>query len=247
MLTATTRYEQEFEYLKTNLPEELRGCCITGGSLAAYMTPGRDVEDDSDLDIFAYNTSTFLGLAMWLKANCYTIGSSVDDEDRENLKFKWSFESEFSWSGWNLSTLKFRNSKDLVINLSVKKHRKNVFDIIADFDMSIVCIGYDMESGQLADIRGEFPNEAKLNPWRKTNYSRWEVSRFLRQYDRLDKYASRGYDVTLARQGYVDIIENGLKQLALFTQTEETDAAKREWEECLERFKKEVAVDQSNV
>ena len=57
---------------------------------------------------------------------------------------------------------------NIIVNISYKENKTNIFDVLASFDMSIIMVGYDIKKHVLLDLRCGWTNmvrEDKENRW----------------------------------------------------------------------------------
>lgn len=200
--------------------------CVTGSA----MLPDIDFdvwESVPDVDIFCYSEASLIHAVTLLIDNGYEpCGSSFATIQGEAEKIRWLFTRGVKKDS-ALSTV--RLIKDGVkLNLSFKKHQTSVIDVISNFDMSIIMIGKDIQSGYLLDLRGTDTSIAVPNPLRKVSpiHSYWEVWTWVRQFDRVIKYSNRGYDTLPMARFYLKLIEEFLTTGALFL----TDENKKSYE-----------------
>lgn len=192
--------QQLIEYIKS-LPN-IKGC-ITGSALLPEYHEG------SDVDIFLYNFKAFNLLYYTLKFNpLFTILEPLeiwkakqfeDVEDKPYQKF-------------GLTTIKFYYNTTIQINIILKKDCNNIFSVLSTFDMNLISKGYCLETKQVLDLSGDSQTTkiVSCNKW-NTNYSDnadiWEISRVLRQLNRVFKYSKRGYNCDALVTKYLELIE----------------------------------------
>ena len=97
-----------------------------------------------------------------------------------------------------LITIKFKYNLCVDVNVVFRKTNYNVFDVISNFDISLICKGYDIKTGKTLDL-SEY-NGDKVGTWNKWNKSYyqpdiWDTKRLMRQFSRVAKYEERGYDL----------------------------------------------------
>ena len=104
--------------------------------------------------------------------------------------------------------------------------------VLGTFDMSIIMKGYDIISGNYLDMRRQKvvrkdmldvlgvsesdPMTAVPNQFRFYNYATWEVARYLRQWERVLKYANRGYDMLPLAKFYKLMIDKTISNGKMF-------------------------------
>ena len=109
-----------------------------------------------------------------------------------------------------LITIKFKYNLAIDINVVYRKTNHNVFDVVSNFDISLICKGYDIKTGKildLSDYKGD--KVGTYNKWNKAFYSPdiWDCRRLIRQFLRVIKYTERGYDLTQVTDKYISMVE----------------------------------------
>lgn len=192
--------------------------CITGSCLL-------DVDFDEwqehpDIDVFVYSEPALVEAIMILEGWGFEPGGKDKTPAGERLKRRWIMETGVNRKQ-PLSTIMY--TKDGVdVNITVKGRCESVLDVIGTFDMSIVMIGYDIQTDCLCDLRtqnGCDPKVAEPNKFRRHLYnhpSRFEVQRAMRQWNRVLKYWARGYDTRPMARFYLEKIDGVLEAGAIF-------------------------------
>ena len=75
--------------------------------------------------------------------------------------------------------------------------------------MDIIAKGFDIETQQYLDLSENLPNkQATWNKWNTNFYDPelWQISRILRQLERIIKYHKRGYNTDAVVHKYIDLI-----------------------------------------
>ena len=142
----------------------------------------------------------------------------------------------------------------IVVNISYKENKTNIFDVLASFDMSIIMVGYDIKKHVLLDLRCGWPNmvrEDKENRWspnvnvaypnplRNQDVNMYGVQMWVRQFDRVIKYWNRGYDTRPMAEFYIKLIDGVLETGKLFS-TEKGEAAFNAFVETYEPLKQKM-------
>ena len=209
-----SQYIQTIELLKAT---DIFGC-VTGSSLWAYDT---DISDwDSDVDIFVYSEMAFMDAVAQVKALGWHLAT-----DGERWKWKRTKEHGLKKTkgGQPMCTLKLDREGWPQVNISIKPHQESVCDVITAFDQTCIMAGWDIKKGIMLDFRDMWTGDkwtSMLNPLRDQDYEAYSTKTWLRQTDRLQKYHDRGFDVSLATQGYITMIDETLKIGNLFPQSE---------------------------
>jgi hypothetical protein len=192
--------------------------CITGSILLDYFP-----DDKQDIDVFVYNEASFTKLIYTMKFNpMFSILAPL-----EEWKFKdWTETSnKGSLKKLGLISLKFHYNNSIEINVIYKEKHQSVFDVLASFDMDIVCKGIDLRTKQVLDLTNGANKIASWNKFNKAFYKTniWSISRILRQFGRLVKYHKRGYNTDLVTLRYKELLENVIKEESIFKSIKVTD------------------------
>lgn len=149
-----------------------------------------------------------------------------------------------------LSTVKLKKD-DVIVNVTWKKSKNNVFSVLASFDMSIIMKGYDIPSHVMYDLRcrdslfvpedpdGKWSNDPKVavpNPLRKQDVDMYGAEMWVRQFDRVIKYWNRGFDTRPMARFYIELIDGVIRKGQLFT-TDKSSAAFQEFINTYEPLK----------
>jgi hypothetical protein len=175
--------------------------CITGSSLLGEYWEGMDV------DIFVYDEKSFNKI---LFAMHYNDMFQITDK-LEQWKFdKYITDNKKQYGKAQLVTIKFMYNVCIPINVILKSNCTDIFAVLSSFDLDIVCKGYDIETGRLLDLSENLPNkQATWNRWNTSFYNPelWQISRILRQLERVFKYYKRGYNTDLVATKYMELID----------------------------------------
>lgn len=143
---------------------------------------------------------------------------------------------------------------NIIVNISYKENKTNIFDVLASFDMSIIMVGYDIKKHVLLDLRCGWTNmvrEDKENRWspsinvaypnplRDQDVDMYDVQKWVRQFDRVIKYWNRGYDTRPMARFYIYLIDGVLKKGQLFS-TEKGEMAFNAFVETYEPLKQKM-------
>lgn len=168
------------------------------------------------------------------------------------LMFKYGFEPLTAGEEWKLNRVQNRGSQknsylstvklkrgDVVVNITYKQWKNNIFSVLSSFDMSIIMIGYDIRKHVMLDLRcgwdGMVPedpdnrwsndiNVAVPNPLRDQDVDMYGTEMWVRQFDRVIKYWNRGFDTRPMARFYIKLINSVIDKGQLF-QTDKSEAA----------------------
>lgn len=207
--------------------------CITG----SCWLPGFDPDAwgaTPDVDIFVYSEAdlikavTFAEHTLRMKPGTGT--------ERSEKQERWKLDRLFK-DGLNykigITTYKFY-CDEVMLNFTFKQSKikgrwvplTNAPSVLMSFDMSIVMQGYDIKSRVMFDLRPDSVpyNVAIPNPLRDHDCMMWTVAKWVRQFDRVVKYYSRGYDTRPMAKFYLDMIDECIEAGCLFDSEESTSA-----------------------
>lgn len=172
--------------------------CITGSCLLDYF-PGQDI------DIFVYNESSFNKLLFFMHYNPMFQILDLLEEHKFN---DYINNGRSSLQQLGLITIKFKYNLLVDVNVILKKNQNNCFDVLANFDLDIIAVGYDLKTKQILNLRQTTGFKGTWNKWNTSFYTTdfWSVKRLLRQFERVIKYTERGYDLTEVTDKYIEII-----------------------------------------
>lgn len=223
------KIEVMIEVVKT-MP--IRGC-ITG----SCFLPGFDPDawgSTPDVDVFVYSEADLIRAITLAE---YTLDMKPGTgSDRSEKQERWKIGRLFK-SGLNkklgITTYKFE-CDGVVLNFTYKMSKEQgrwvpITDapgVLRSFDMSIVMQGYDIESRVMFDLRpDDVPvTTAVPNPLREHDCVMWTVSKWVRQFDRVIKYYSRGYDTRPMAEFYLKMIDECIDAGCLFDSDESHEA-----------------------
>lgn len=205
--------------------------CITGSSM---LDCDFDFWDSApDIDVFVY-TEPQLQYAANLLMFKYGFEplSAGEDWKLQRVQNKGSNKNSY------LSTIKLKRD-DVVVNITYKSYKNNIFSVLSSFDMTIIMIGYDIRKKVLLDLRvgwegmvkeddynrwSKSTQIAKPNPLRDQDVDMYGAEMWVRQFDRCIKYWGRGFDTRPMARFYVDLIDGVIEKGQLF-QTDKSEAA----------------------
>lgn len=184
------------EYLKK---QPIKGC-ITGSCLLGYF-------DKQDVDLFVYDEKSFNKILF----NLYYNSSFLILDPLEQWKLDQFLNKEYNnKSKFGITTIKFVYNTCIDVNIIYKKNCNNIFSVLSSFDIDIICKGWDIETRQYLDLTEHLPNkQATWNKWNTNFYDPelWQISRILRQLERVIKYHKRGYNTDAVCIKYIELID----------------------------------------
>ena len=184
--------------------------CITGSCLLGEYWDGMDV------DCFVYDEKSFNKILFDLKYN-------PDFQILDKLEL-WKFEkyinSENNKTTLGITTIKFMYNTIIPVNIILKRGCKNTFSVLSSFDMDIIAKGIDIKTGLTLDLSGDSV-KTKIASWNRWNTSfydpeLWQISRILRQLERLIKYHKRGFNTDSVCKKYIELIDEVQKYQSIF-------------------------------
>lgn len=212
--------ENAIEILKK---QDINGC-ITGSCLLDYF-------EGQDIDLFVYDKSSFNKILFFMYYNpMFTILDPL-----EKHKFdEYINNNKSSLESIGLITIKFKYNLCVDVNIVFKKFQKNCFDVISNFDLDIIAIGYDIKTGKTLSLRETTGYEGTWNKWNPAFYKTeiWSTKRLLRQFERIIKYTQRGYNLDSVTDKYIEIIEEILKTENIY----KTEKGTKFYESTIEQF-----------
>lgn len=203
------------EYLKK---QPIKGC-ITGSCLLGYF-------DNQDVDLFVYDEKSFTKILFNLQYN----SSFLILDPLEQWKLDQFLNKEYNNKArFGITTIKFIYNTCVPVNIIFKKNCTNIFSVLSSFDIDIICKGYDIETRQLLDLTEKLPgNQATWNKWNTNFYDPelWQISRILRQLERVIKYYKRGYDTDPVCIKYIELIDEVQKFQDIFNSNNFSESLK---------------------
>ena len=208
--------------------------CITGSCLNEADFDTWDAEPD--VDVFVYSEQALIHAITWLHENGFVFGTKdVRTNEGEKWKFDKLLKGKLKKKGHVVTTLKMNNAST-VVNVTWHEGRDTALDVISNFDMSIIMHAWDIQKAMDLDLRemfGQSKMVAVPNPFRPQDCEAYTIREWIRQFDRVVKYWSRGYDTRPMAKFYIDMIDKFLARDALFT----SEAAVDYYEEAVAEFK----------
>lgn len=203
--------------------------CITGSCLL----PDFDPElwgTIPDIDLFVYSENDLVKACTIAEHKLrMTPGQGTSrSKQQEEWKLQRLYEVGLNYK-LGITTYKFF-ADGIILNITFKQSRVqnkwvplvNAPSVLYSFDMSIIMQAYDIQSHVMFDLRPDNvpPNVAIPNPLRKQDCMIWTVSKWIRQFDRVVKYYSRGYDTRPMAKFYLDMIDTCIDNGCMFDSEE---------------------------
>lgn len=204
--------------------------CITGSSMT-----GADFDSWSsqpDIDVFVYSQPSLVHAVCVLMYKLDFVPGKLDPSTEKGEA--WKIDRVFTKSmkkDMPLSTVSLKKD-GVVVNVTCKRDKRKMIDVISDFDMTIVMVAYDIRSKHMLDLRGEDKKKALPNPLKHEDSSLYTVAKWIRQFDRVIKYYDRGFDTLPMAKFYIEMIDEALATGALF----QTEKSKEVYEEFSKEF-----------
>lgn len=219
--------------------------CITGSS----MIPGEDFslwDEVPDVDLFVYTKPQLQDIAKELEL----LHGFKPMNDANAWKWDRMRHEDDNYKT-NLMTLKMKAPNGIVANISWKKGKTNIADVLASFDMTIIMVGYDIPNrfyldlrtavpGAVVDPEGRWSPSIKVavpNPMRRQDVDMYGTAMWARQFNRVIKYWNRGYDTRPMARFYIEKITKVIDTGKLF----DTDNGEQAFNEFVEEFEPERA------
>ena len=226
-MSLTQEIKDTIELLKQT---DINGC-ITGSSM---LDADFDLWDSApDIDVFVYTEPQLQYAVNLLMFKHDFVPLSPGEEWKlDRVQNKGSNRNAY------LSTVKLRRG-DVVVNVTYKQWKNNIFSVLSSFDMSIIMVGYDIRKHVLLDLRcgwedmvvedddgrwSPSPQVAYPNPLRDQDVDMYGAEMWVRQFDRCIKYWNRGFDTRPMARFYIRLIEEVIQKGQLF-QTDKSEAA----------------------
>lgn len=230
-MTLTDKIHEVIEELKDS---GINGC-ITGSSMIPDVNFD-EWEQAPDIDVFVYSEMQLLHASdvLMMKYGFELLNAGED----------WKFDrvcNKGAQGNAYLTTLKLQRD-GVVVNITYKKWKHNIFNVLSSFDMSCIMIGYDIPFGWGVDMRtkdikvfddrydrwSDDPNVSVPNPMRKQDVDMYGTGMWVRQFDRVIKYWNRHIDTRPMARFYIKLINDVIHKGKLFN-TDKSDAAYQEF------------------
>lgn len=178
--------------------------CITGSALLGFFPDEKHVQD---VDFFAYTEQSFTQIyyAMY-HSDMFTILDPL--ETWKSDKFR---KDKQKFPKMGIQTIKFCFNTCVDVNIIYKQNCNDAYSVLSSFDMDIICKGYDTFLQKELDLT-EGSTKTKVASWNKWNTNfydpeLWQISRILRQLERVVKYHKRGYNTDAVCIKYIELID----------------------------------------
>ena len=198
--------KEHFDKVLEIIKEQDINACITGSCMLGYNEKWMQ-----DIDVFCYDKSSFNKFLFFMHYNSlFTIL-----EPLEKYKFdEYINKEKSSLDSIGLITIKFKYNLLIDVNVVFKKFQNSIFDVLSNFDLDIIAIGYDIKTKKTLSLRESEGLEGTWNIWNKGFYEndQWSCKRILRQFERIVKYSMRGYNLDKVTDKYIELVENVLNK-----------------------------------
>lgn len=226
--------------------EVVKGIPINGCITGSCLLPGFDPDSwgsTPDIDVFVYSEADLVAAVTFAEHSLkMKPGTGSDKSEKQE---RWKLDRLFR-SGINkklgITTYKF-NCMGVILNFTYKLSKEQgrwvpITDapgVLRSFDMSIVLQAYDIKSRIMYDLRPDnVPVTTAIpNPMREHDCVMWTVSKWVRQFDRVVKYYSRGFDTRPMAEFYLKMIDECIDAGCLFDSDESHEAFEQFSEEFI--------------
>jgi hypothetical protein len=203
--------KKNFENLITLIKKQELNACLTGSCMLGYKEGW-----NQDCDVFCYDEQSFTALLYFCHYNpLFTILQPLEKD--KFISYTQSNKSSLDSIG--LISIKFTYNLCIPLNIVYRKGNKNIFDVISGFDNDLIAQGYCLRTKKFLSLRECKGRKLSWNKWCKSFYNsnQFDVKRLLRQFDRLCKYQSRGYNCTELLDKYISLTEEILSKENIYT------------------------------
>jgi hypothetical protein len=173
---------------------------------------------NSDVDFFAYSEASFTQMFYAMYHNpMFQILDPL-----EVWKANKFIERKLdNYNKTKLVTIKFMYNTCLPVNIIFKSHCTDGYSVISTFDMDVIAKCYDTFIQREIDLTYGSA-ESKVVSWNKHNQNfydpeLWQISRILRQLERVIKYYKRGYNTDAVVHKYIELIDEVQKFQDIFS------------------------------
>ena len=180
--------------------QKIKGC-LTGSCLLGYF-------EGSDVDFFAYSEAAFTQMFYAMYHNpMFQILDPL-----ELWKANKFIEKKLdSYNKTKLITIKFHYNTCIPVNIIYKSYCTDGYSVISSFDMDVIAKCYDTFIEQEIDLTYG-STVSKIASWNKHNQNfydpeLWQISKILRQLERVIKYHKRGYNTDALVIKYISLID----------------------------------------
>lgn len=226
------------------LHSDINGCIAGSSMIGANFD---EWDEAPDVDVFVYSEHWLTNAVTWLLDNGWTIYSPGDE-----WKYNRCLDRGMAYKQ-PVNTLKVIRD-GLIVNVSYKKEKRKLADVLASFDMSIIMIGVDIRTGVVLDLRcgggmstmkpdlmvlPQASGVAVPNPLRKQDTDMYGTEMWVRQFNRVIKYWNRGYDTRPMARFYIKLIDETIDKGQLFS-TQKSEAAFSEFKGMFEPLREQM-------
>jgi hypothetical protein len=207
--------EEQFESLIEIVKKQPIKGCITGSILLGYFF---EEESLQDVDVFVYDDKSFQKLLFF----CHHSPLFHILDPLEQWKFdQYINRNDTSINKIGLVTIKFMYNLTIPLNITIKKNCTNILSVLSSFDMDIICNGFDIETQQYLDLTygstiTKVANYNRWNPHFKSNEI-WQISRLLRQSERVFKYSKRNINTDNMAKLYIELADKVQEHNSIFS------------------------------
>lgn len=191
--------------------------CVAGSSMLVHDCDFDTWDSVPDIDVFVYNEVSY-GYAMaYVEGLGFKPGGKGKRDEAEEVRKSWTLSTGIARK-YPVNTIQYHKD-DIAVNITYKRDADSLLDVVCSFDMSCIMIGMDLITGHVLDLRGDDRWKAEPNPYKQHLYnhpSRFTVERSLRQWDRVIKYAGRGFDTIPMAEFYLKMIKDVRDAGAIF-------------------------------
>ena len=184
--------------------------CITGSYMLGYHK-----DWNQDIDVFCYDKSSFTALLYYMH---YSPMFLILDPLEKHKYDEYTKSNKSSLDKLGLITIKFKYNMCIDVNVVYKEYQKNIFEVLANFDLDIITIGYDIKTGETLSLRQSEGMTGTWNKWNKAFYdpNYWTIWRLIRQFERIVKYTDRGYNLESVVDKYISLIKTAMKEQNIY-------------------------------
>ena len=216
--------------------------CITGSCLLPDFDPD-SWGTTPDIDVFVFGEDELVSAIEIARYGLKMEPGSGTDRTRRQEEWKLA---RLKQAGLNykigITTYKFF-CDGVILNFTFKQRKFHgrwvpILDtpgVLQSFDMSIVMQGYDIKHHVLYDMRTGNTRVAYPNPLRDHDCVMWTVAKWVRQFDRVVKYYSRGFDTRPVARFYLEMIDQCIDAGCLFDSEESQEAFESFSQEFIEK------------
>lgn len=189
--------KQAIQWIKD---QKIKGA-LTGSCLLGYF-------EGSDVDFFAYSEAAFTQIFYAMYHN--PMFQILDPLEKWKAD-KFIEKKLDNYGKTKLITIKFMFNTCIPVNIIYKNYCTDGYSVISSFDMDIVAKCYDTFIQQEIDLTYG-STESKIASWNRHNQNfynpeLWQISRILRQLERIIKYHKRGYNTDALCIKYIELID----------------------------------------